>query len=280
MPYGVHINGMRCSDLNADGTEVVTNIIFVGGLSPNTNKESLRAFFGQFGYVKDCSVVVKGRAPGFGFVHFNDNSTAEKACGAGMLQLHGRWLEVRKAIPDNKTGPVVPVTPGLGSSAPRRASSPRSLREEFLQSRGLNPGSNEAGKSRRKSSTSSSNSSSSSTEKKRKHTKKAKKKKSRQRSSSSSTSSSVCITAGMKSAATIAAMKKEPVAVNPEIEKAKHEALQRLMTLKSLEAKDARMKEWRLLLREWHPDKNPDRVEIATAVFQYLQKGKWMLESE
>lgn len=38
------------------------------------------------------------------------------------------------------------------------------------------------------------------------------------------------------------------------------------------------MKEWRSLLRAWHPDKNPDRVEVATAVFQFLQKGKLLLD--
>ena len=37
------------------------------------------------------------------------------------------------------------------------------------------------------------------------------------------------------------------------------------------------MKEYRELLRQWHPDKNPDKVEVATAVFQFLQKAKPMI---
>mmetsp|Transcript_33866 Transcript_33866/g.79183 ORF Transcript_33866/g.79183 Transcript_33866/m.79183 type:complete len:333 (-) Transcript_33866:77-1075(-) len=70
---------------------------------------------------------------------------------------------------------------------------------------------------------------------------------------------------------------KEPT--NPEVDKAKADALEKLLKLKEVESKDQRMKEWRTLLREWHPDKNPDRVEVATAVFQFLQKGKQLLEA-
>lgn len=80
---------------------------------------------------------------------------------------------------------------------------------------------------------------------------------------------------------------------------------------RAVEPKEARMKEWRELLRQWHPDKNPHRIEahcqgswrvscsqhfvcllfasclwewhsqfwkVATAVFQFLQKGKPMLD--
>lgn len=62
-----------------------------------------------------------------------------------------------------------------------------------------------------------------------------------------------------------------------EIDEAKMVALQKLTKLQSVEPREARMKEWRSLLRQWHPDKNPDKVEVATAVFQFLQKGKTLL---
>jgi len=65
-----------------------------------------------------------------------------------------------------------------------------------------------------------------------------------------------------------------------EIEEAKTDALQKLTKLQSVEPKEARAKEWRLLLRTWHPDKNPERLEVATAVFQFLQKGKSLLNLE
>jgi len=51
------------------------------------------------------------------------------------------------------------------------------------------------------------------------------------------------------------------------------------MKIKVVEPKEQRIKDWRALLREWHPDKNPDRTEVATAVFQFLQKGKLLIDA-
>jgi len=78
----------------------------------------------------------------------------------------------------------------------------------------------------------------------------------------------------------VAALKREPSTATPDVEKAKAETLQRLLALRKLKPREARTREWRALLREWHPDKNPARVEVATAVFQFLQKGKPMLEPD
>jgi hypothetical protein len=58
---------------------------------------------------------------------------------------------------------------------------------------------------------------------------------------------------------------------------AKKEALSKLTELSKLEPHSARMKEWRALLRSWHPDKNPERADVAKDVFQFLQKGKALL---
>lgn len=66
---------------------------------------------------------------------------------------------------------------------------------------------------------------------------------------------------------------KEP----PEIAQAKKQVLAKLTMMKNIEPKEQRAKEFRLLLREWHPDKNPERIDMATAVFQFLQKGKSLL---
>jgi len=82
-------------------------------------------------------------------------------------------------------------------------------------------------------------------------------------------------------AAAAAALPEQPAAAaaSPEVEKAKAEALEKLLRLREMEPKEARMKEFRALLRQWHPDKNPGRVEVATAVFQFLQKGKLLMEA-
>lgn len=68
-------------------------------------------------------------------------------------------------------------------------------------------------------------------------------------------------------------------AESPEVTKAKSEVLQTLMALKQ-ESKESRMKSFRKLLREWHPDKNSDKLEVATAVFQFIQKGKALIGIE
>uniref|UniRef100_A0A7S4V8R4 RanBP2-type domain-containing protein n=1 Tax=Alexandrium monilatum TaxID=311494 RepID=A0A7S4V8R4_9DINO len=80
-------------------------------------------------------------------------------------------------------------------------------------------------------------------------------------------------------AAAVAALKLQSNG-SPEVDRAKAEALEELMKLRSLETKEARMTEFRALLRKWHPDKNPERVEVATAVFQFLQKGKPVLDAK
>lgn len=142
-------------------------------------------------------------------------------------------------------------------------------------------------KRRHSSSESESSASSRSSDKKKK---KSKKKRSRSSSSSSGgrsdSKSSDCkmeepsgaAGAGAAAAAALRANAAGGKQLNPEVEAAKAEALEELMKLRSVEPKEARMSEWRVLLRKWHPDKNPDRVEIATAVFQFLQKGKAILD--
>lgn len=129
-------------------------------------------------------------------------------------------------------------------------------------------------KKKKKKQSSSSRSSSSSNKKK-----KGKKKRSRSQSSSSSrkkrkrsrSSSSVVIEDSGASAKVAGA--------NSDIDKAKAGALEQLTRLQTVEPKEVRMSEFRALLREWHPDKNPDRVEVATAVFQFLQKGKALINT-
>merc|ERR1712066_254633 len=113
-----------------------------------------------------------------------------------------------------------------------------------------------AGKQASRSSSSDSSSSAASSKKK-------KKKKRRKRSSSSDSSSAANVS-----------KHEDTVSTNPDIETAKAEALDQLQKINSIEPKDARVKEFRALLRRWHPDKNLDRAEVATAVFQFLQKGK------
>lgn len=178
----------------------------------------------------------------------------------------------------------VPV-PQVVIPAPKRNLSPhagsRAMREMYKQ--GLlgpaptappPPAQPSRSRSRRSASSSSSSSSAKRRKKKHKH-KKHKKGKSSSSSSSSRSKSSVRSAEGPKDDED----PDKPKETNPEIEKAKAEALEKLMKLKEIESKENRSKEFRALLRKWHPDKNPDQQEVVTAVFQFLQKGKRLIES-
>merc|ERR1712176_718221 len=144
-----------------------------------------------------------------------------------------------------------------GPAAPAAAGRSRS------RSRSRSPSS----KSSRSSSASSSSSSS--------RRKKKKKKKGKQADRDVSSSPEVTVT-GVEAANKLI-QKGASDGDSKEVQEAKLGALQKLTGLQSVEPKDRRMKEWRALLRQWHPDKNPDRLEVATAVFQFLQKGKKLL---
>mmetsp|Transcript_66421 Transcript_66421/g.194818 ORF Transcript_66421/g.194818 Transcript_66421/m.194818 type:complete len:398 (+) Transcript_66421:222-1415(+) len=177
--------------------------------------------------------------------------------------------------------------------APRRTLSPhagaRAIREALRAQRaGGSPASSSSRGSKRKRSSSGSKSkssaSSSSSEGKKKKKKKKKGKKRKRSKSGSSSGSSRSVDSSSRSSSccveqTSNAAASSSAAADPEVEKAKGEALQQLMKLKGVQPKEQRMKDFRALLREWHPDKNPARTEVATAVFQFLQKGKQVLEA-
>ena len=68
---------------------------FVGGLAPQTTSDSMRAFFGSFGKVVDATVMVDretGRAKGFGFVTFEDNSADSQLVGKIGLVLDDKQV--------------------------------------------------------------------------------------------------------------------------------------------------------------------------------------------
>lgn len=64
---------------------------------------------------------------------------------------------------------------------------------------------------------------------------------------------------------------------NLELDALKDKALQTLLKIRD-EPFETRKKSWRALLLEWHPDKHPEDRKNATAVFQFLQKGKGLID--
>ncbi|MCB9538219.1 MAG: RNA-binding protein [Myxococcales bacterium] len=68
--------------------------IFVGNLSWNTDDQSLREAFEEFGEVTDAKVITDretGRSRGFGFVTFED----DRACQEAIEQMNGQSLDGR-----------------------------------------------------------------------------------------------------------------------------------------------------------------------------------------
>lgn len=104
--------------------------------------------------------------------------------------------------------------------------------------------------------------------------KEKKRKKTRVSSSSSSSSRSPSSASSEKSFSQVAS---EVTKATTELDKLKNTALQRLLKLRD-EPIETRKRSWRALLLEWHPDKHPEDTENATAVFQFLQKGKSLVD--
>jgi cold-inducible RNA-binding protein len=75
--------------------------LFVGGLSWDTNADSLRSAFEQYGEVTDAAVISDretGRSRGFGFVTFAEGSDADAAIeGMHERELDGRTINVNEA---------------------------------------------------------------------------------------------------------------------------------------------------------------------------------------
>ncbi|XP_031549001.1 heterogeneous nuclear ribonucleoproteins A2/B1-like [Actinia tenebrosa] len=76
--------------------------IFVGGLGPNTSKESLQDYFEKFGQVTDCVLMtdpINKHSRGFGFVTFSDPSTVQKVVNTPVHQLDGKNIDPKPAVP-------------------------------------------------------------------------------------------------------------------------------------------------------------------------------------
>jgi len=77
------------------------NRLYVGNLSYDSNKESLRAAFSQFGEVTDVHIVTDrqtGQSRGFGFVTMSSQTEADMAMQSmNGADLDGRRLRVNEA---------------------------------------------------------------------------------------------------------------------------------------------------------------------------------------
>lgn len=91
--------------------------IFVGGLPPNCDYDRFTQFFAQFGAIQDAVVMIDKetqRSRGFGYVTYTDGASVEAAIkNYAANQIDGKWVEVKRCIPQDKMVPPVSFK-GLG----------------------------------------------------------------------------------------------------------------------------------------------------------------------
>ncbi|XP_056149782.1 heterogeneous nuclear ribonucleoprotein A0-like [Lampris incognitus] len=83
--------------------EVVAKVknIFVGGLKDDIEEDNLTEYFSQFGKIERSKVISQretGKRRGFGFVHFVDTDSADKAVALKFHYVKGHKVEVKKAL--------------------------------------------------------------------------------------------------------------------------------------------------------------------------------------
>ncbi|KAI6689138.1 hypothetical protein NL676_025966 [Syzygium grande] len=75
--------------------------IFVGGLPTSLTEDEFKSFFERFGETTDVVIMVDlyRRPRGFGFVTFASEESVEDVMKNNFYELHGRFVEVKRAIP-------------------------------------------------------------------------------------------------------------------------------------------------------------------------------------
>lgn len=79
-----------------------TKKIFVGGLASTVTESEFRRYFEQFGKITDVVVMYDHntqRPRGFGFITFDSEEAVEKTLVKTFHELHGKMVEVKKAVP-------------------------------------------------------------------------------------------------------------------------------------------------------------------------------------
>eukprot|EP00640_Fibrocapsa_japonica_P004424 CAMPEP_0113933930 /NCGR_PEP_ID=MMETSP1339-20121228/1284_1 /TAXON_ID=94617 /ORGANISM="Fibrocapsa japonica" /LENGTH=232 /DNA_ID=CAMNT_0000935499 /DNA_START=150 /DNA_END=845 /DNA_ORIENTATION=+ /assembly_acc=CAM_ASM_000762 len=84
----------------------IAHKIFVGGVSWMTTEDGLRYYFEKYGEVESVNLMkdrMTGQPRGFGFVKFKDRSVISKCLTVATHQIDGRHVDVKQAVPREKT---------------------------------------------------------------------------------------------------------------------------------------------------------------------------------
>ncbi|MEN2495432.1 MAG: heteroproteinous nuclear ribonucleoprotein [Marteilia pararefringens] len=91
----------QSSNINKDHNSHV-NKIFIGGLSPDTNKDDIQEYFAKYGEILDAVVMtdpVNNRSRGFGFVKFASIDQVDKVQADRDHIIKGKQVETKRATP-------------------------------------------------------------------------------------------------------------------------------------------------------------------------------------
>lgn len=115
--------------LNSPFGDTTYTKVFVGGLAWETQSETMRRYFEQFGDILEAVVITDkntGRSKGYGFVTFRDPEAARRACADPSPVIDGRRANCNLASHGRPRGPPIsygrvrPASPYVGSLQPAR----------------------------------------------------------------------------------------------------------------------------------------------------------------
>ncbi|KAL3734967.1 hypothetical protein ACJRO7_024172 [Eucalyptus globulus] len=91
----------------ANNTRFRSRKIFVGGLPTSLTEDEFKNFFERFGETTDVVIMLDlhRRPRGFGFVTFASEESVEDVMKNNFYELHGRFVEVKRAIPKEAHNP-------------------------------------------------------------------------------------------------------------------------------------------------------------------------------
>lgn len=116
---GKAMAALPASRPNADSTPC--DKVFLGGLAQTTTEDMVKDYFSQYGTIIDCVVMkdkATGRSRGFGFVQYDSTEPVEQVMGDySNHQIDGKWVEVKKAIPQDRLAVPARSTGGKGAAA-------------------------------------------------------------------------------------------------------------------------------------------------------------------
>ncbi|KAF5740984.1 RNA-binding protein 24-B-like [Tripterygium wilfordii] len=109
--------------LNSPFGDTTYTKVFVGGLAWETQSETMRRYFEQFGDILEAVVITDkntGRSKGYGFVTFRDHEAARRACADPAPIIDGRRANCNLASlgrprPPLQYGRGRPASPYIGS---------------------------------------------------------------------------------------------------------------------------------------------------------------------